>query len=330
MLRVSVGSAQMSMVVRSGPMPASASAAATLTLAGKPLAASRALPEKTSLGSVMPSISILLATRYGAPTSPLTGLRVFILTDWISSSIAAVTAFRPSSAPAGTMIWPPHSRASSSRCGAASSAPTLTATKVFPAASTRVATCTKRSAGRHSTTMSAVQPSASSGTGFFSVSRNLCALALSRAATPTRLKPGMPSSSLRASALPMAPSPAMATFWCLVGILHHLVVRQEPQGIGLEDLLAQRRIRIGELLVRLGEAHREGPVRAEEHVILPMHRSRELERIGIVGDAVDAESLEGETRLLGAGVGAGPAGGLAALQPARHRCRRAAGMGEAD
>ena len=53
-LRVTVGSAQISIVVRSGPIPASASAAATLTFAGKPRAASRAVPEKTRLGSARP------------------------------------------------------------------------------------------------------------------------------------------------------------------------------------------------------------------------------------------------------------------------------------
>ena len=60
-LRVTLGSAQISTFVRSGPMPASASAAATLTLAGKPRAASRALPEKTRLGLVSPVMSLPLA-----------------------------------------------------------------------------------------------------------------------------------------------------------------------------------------------------------------------------------------------------------------------------
>ena len=51
-LRSTVGSAQISINVRSGPMPASESAAATLTLAGKPAAASRAVPQKTRFGLV--------------------------------------------------------------------------------------------------------------------------------------------------------------------------------------------------------------------------------------------------------------------------------------
>ena len=41
--RVTAGSAQISIVVRSGPMPASESAAATLTFSGNPAAASRAV-----------------------------------------------------------------------------------------------------------------------------------------------------------------------------------------------------------------------------------------------------------------------------------------------
>ena len=53
----------MSIMVRSGPMPASDSAAATLTLAGKPAAASRAVPLKTSFASFRPSTEMLFLTR---------------------------------------------------------------------------------------------------------------------------------------------------------------------------------------------------------------------------------------------------------------------------
>ena len=53
-LRVTAGSAQISIMVRSGPMPASESAATTLTLAGKPAAASRAVPANTRLAVVQP------------------------------------------------------------------------------------------------------------------------------------------------------------------------------------------------------------------------------------------------------------------------------------
>ena len=49
-LRVTPGSAQISQRVLSGPMPASDRATATLTLAGKPAMASRALPSNTSSG----------------------------------------------------------------------------------------------------------------------------------------------------------------------------------------------------------------------------------------------------------------------------------------
>src|SRR6185369_8145287 len=52
-LRVTVGSAQISTLVRSGPIPASDSATATFTFAGKPLAASRAVPSKILSGSVI-------------------------------------------------------------------------------------------------------------------------------------------------------------------------------------------------------------------------------------------------------------------------------------
>ena len=52
MLRSTVGSAQICSLVRSGPTPASESAAATLTLAGKPLAPSRAEPSKIMAGDI--------------------------------------------------------------------------------------------------------------------------------------------------------------------------------------------------------------------------------------------------------------------------------------
>src|SRR5262249_29062180 len=62
-LRVTVGSAQISSVVLSGPIPASDNATATFKLAGKPLAASRALPLKMSLGSVNLLMSMLFSMR---------------------------------------------------------------------------------------------------------------------------------------------------------------------------------------------------------------------------------------------------------------------------
>ena len=62
-LRVWAGSAQISTMVRSGPMPASASAAATFTFAGKPCAASKALPWKTRVGVVMARTSMAFCLR---------------------------------------------------------------------------------------------------------------------------------------------------------------------------------------------------------------------------------------------------------------------------
>src|SRR5262249_11815113 len=62
-LRSTDGLAHISDTVRSGPIPASASAAATLTLAGNPAAASRAVPENTSLGSFSPSTEMPFASR---------------------------------------------------------------------------------------------------------------------------------------------------------------------------------------------------------------------------------------------------------------------------
>ena len=61
--RSTPGSAQISTTVRSGPMPASYRAAATLTFAGNPAAAARALPENTRFGSFRPSTMMPFASR---------------------------------------------------------------------------------------------------------------------------------------------------------------------------------------------------------------------------------------------------------------------------
>src|SRR6185312_4504370 len=63
-LRVSAGSAQISSRVFSGPIPARLNAAATLTLAGKPRAPSRAEPSNTLRGPLRFFTEIWLATRY--------------------------------------------------------------------------------------------------------------------------------------------------------------------------------------------------------------------------------------------------------------------------
>src|SRR5262249_51365094 len=60
-LRSTDGSAQISATVRSGPIPARP--APTLPLAGNPAAASRAVPENTSLGSFSPSTEMPFASR---------------------------------------------------------------------------------------------------------------------------------------------------------------------------------------------------------------------------------------------------------------------------
>ena len=62
----------------------------------------------------------------------------------------------------------------------------------------------------------------------------------------------------------------------------------------------------------------------------PCMAAASFKRVGVVGDAVDAEALERQPRLLGARVGAGTAGDLAAFETAGDGCRRATAMGQAD
>src|SRR4051812_24848417 len=211
--RVTAGSAQMSIMVRSGPMPASESAAATLTLAGNPAAASRAVPLNTSFAVFRPSTEMLCLTRYGAPTSPFGGFRVVIFTEWMVPSAAAATASRPSSAPVGTRMRPPLALARSIRSGRGSSAPQDSTITCLPASSIGRQMRSRSEAGAHSIARSAcLGNSSSSTTGqsmfcSFSQSRALPALPVAMQASES---PGRPSVSRRATARPIAPRPAMA------------------------------------------------------------------------------------------------------------------------
>src|SRR5581483_1490080 len=85
-LRVTPGSAHTSTCVASGPMPASDRATETLTLAGKPAIASRALPANTLSGAFKPSTDRPLATSSGAPASPAGGFLVTIVAEAIRPS----------------------------------------------------------------------------------------------------------------------------------------------------------------------------------------------------------------------------------------------------
>ena len=70
-LRSRCGSAHTSSCVKSAPMPARPSAAATLTFAGKAAAPSRALPLKTHVAPFNPSSVMLFSTMWGAPCKAL-------------------------------------------------------------------------------------------------------------------------------------------------------------------------------------------------------------------------------------------------------------------
>src|ERR1043166_829380 len=129
-------------------------------------------------------------------------------------SAAAVTASRPSSAPVGTIIWPPRSRARSIKVGCRNSAPQLSTITALPASSMGRQTFSMIAAGAHSIASSAwagISSSATSGQSMRALSSQACALARSFTATPASVRPGTPSASRRASTRPMAPRPAMAT-----------------------------------------------------------------------------------------------------------------------
>ena len=155
-LRVTPGSAQISSRVRSGPTPASPSAAATFTLAGNPRAAvARAAVE--DLQRLPRALPRRCRARRDTvrPRDPPGGLRVIMVTDSMPLSAAPRTASSPITAPLGTTICAPVARAASTRSAWSSSAPALMATSTFPARTTGSAISRNTAAGALSTTMSA-------------------------------------------------------------------------------------------------------------------------------------------------------------------------------
>src|SRR5882762_8654629 len=117
-------------------MPASESAASTLTLAGKARQASVAGPSKISVSSRRASRSIFCCTIQGAPASPFGGLRDSIVTDVISPMAAPLTPSSPAIAAEGTRMRAPERSASATQSSRPSSAPQDSTTRSRPAAST--------------------------------------------------------------------------------------------------------------------------------------------------------------------------------------------------
>ena len=210
-----VGSAQISKWVFSGPTPANASATTTFRFAGKPLAASLALPENTFSGSVKPSTEILFSIKCGAPFNPNGGLLVTILTENISPSAAATIASRPINAPVGTMMVPPVVLASSINSGLNKIAPTDKTIAFFLARKNGAMMSPNNSAGAHSTTTSASGSNSVIGrsfTGYAKVFTKSVAFSWFLAETAVNTTPGIsPLVKRVAKDLPIAPKPAMAT-----------------------------------------------------------------------------------------------------------------------
>src|SRR3954454_8610164 len=194
-------------------MPASASAATTLTLAGKPAAASRAVPENTSFASFSPSTEMPFFTRCGAPARPFGGFRVVMRTELTVPSATAATASSPRRPPLGTTMRPPCCLASSMSSGRGNSAPHESTITCLPTLSIGRQISSSTAAGAHSTARSACCGNSSSGTigaSMPSSSSQPRAFSSSRDATHARSRPGIPSASLRASTRPIVPSPAIA------------------------------------------------------------------------------------------------------------------------
>ncbi len=125
------GSAQISTFVFSAPMPASERVAATFTFAGKPFAASVALPSKILVLIFICARFIPILSTWGAPLKPIGGLVEAILLLLMPSRFSAFTPSIPANAPDGTIMRPVDVLCISNISGNMSRAHPLIIMKVF-------------------------------------------------------------------------------------------------------------------------------------------------------------------------------------------------------
>ena len=204
----------MSIMVRSGPMPASDSAATTLTLAGNPAAASRAVPREHALGLVQALDRDAVLDEIGRAREAVRRLarrHPHRMDRALGGGRDRVETEQPAGRhhdAAAMLPW----RARSDPAAAAarrSSAPSPACRP--PASAGRSASSI--AAGAHSTARSACAGKSSNVTiGQPMPSCVEPGLRLGRVARrhAGEFSPGMPSASRRASARPIAPRPAMA------------------------------------------------------------------------------------------------------------------------
>lgn len=210
--------AQSSYWVRSGPIPASATATATLTFAGNCCAASLTEPAYSRIGPPRLERSRPCALTKGACCSDAGGFRVCMTTDLtLPPSAAALTASSPQSAPVGIMILPPLAAAMSRKPGLTSICVTDITMSVLPEERVGLATSKNDAGGSPSTTTSACSQSCSTGrqgttSGAPKRESFEAALAALLALTAASCIPGMPPASKTwATGRPTAPKPATAT-----------------------------------------------------------------------------------------------------------------------
>ena len=195
-------------------MPASESAATTLTFAGKARQASVAGPSKISVSCVIASRSIFCCSIQRAPARPRGGLRLSIVTDVIAPMRAPLTPSRPAIAPDGTRMRQWLAAATSTQSWRPSRPPHESTTRSRPALSAVGAISSRCFCVDASTTRFDASTSASSernGAGERRSFRKRSAFARSRAVAPASRSPGMPSSRARQTCRPIAPSPTTPT-----------------------------------------------------------------------------------------------------------------------
>ncbi len=210
MFRVSPGTAKIRVRVRSGPMPASDSAASTFTLAGKARHASVAGPSKISVSSVIAARSIFCWTIHGAPARPAGGLRVSIVMEVMAPMAPPFTPSSPAMAPDGTRMRHPLEWASATQSARPSRPPQESTTRSRPAPRVLGAISCRCAWVEASTTTSEASTRASSdrnGAGDFKAFRNVSALSRVRDVAPARRRPSIPPSTARQMARPMTPRP---------------------------------------------------------------------------------------------------------------------------
>ena len=275
-LRVTTGSAQMSIVVRSGPMPASDSAAATLTFAGKPAAASRAVPLNTRFAAFSPRPRCHWP-RDGRADEPLRRLPRRHAHRVDRALGRGRHRVEPDGRRSGRRSAHPLARQRDQLRGAGGSAPalsTITLAGLEHRPADRLEARPPAPPRRQDGVLRQLGEGDEPGPWIPSSRIHASAFPRSRPATQASSKPGSPCASRRASARPIAPRPATAIHCrggpCDFPVIPGLAEGESPEPITTtvrhRDLLPQEVYEVSRLRFAKGTAIFPLPLAGHGHL----------------------------------------------------------------